>query len=382
MIDSDLYLLVGPVAPPRAIGKPRQILLTGATGFVGSHILSTLIDRIDAHVHCLVRAADAAAGLARLQSSLARFGLATDRLAARVSVETGQIDAPRLGLADKRWRALADRVDGIVHGAAKLHFLSSYVALRPHNVDATRQILQLTSESGARLLHLSTINAAMTTVDCGRTRVLESDPPPPISAIGGAYNRTKWVGERLVEMGAASGVQAAILRLGWVIGDARRGAIAEDQVQHRAAAAAVRAGVALLPAGAMDLVPVEYVAACVVALLVAPECSGIYHLVHPTPLYADAMAATVAVGWPRMRTMPVAEWVRMMRELARDDDGHPLRPLLMMRRPVTGITELVSRMPAFDSRRTQEVIAGQGIGLPATGVDQLARMLGHPTPRA
>lgn len=378
MIEDDLHLLPGAVAAPRRRVPPRHVLLTGATGFVGSHVLARLLAHGDAEVRCLVRAEDAAAGLARLRGALSGFGLPTAGLAERVVVEPGRIDAPLLGLAPARWAALAGQVDGIVHGAAMLHFLHGYAALRPHNVDATRSVLRLAAESGARLLHLSTINAALTVEEDGRDAVLENDPPPPFAALAGAYNQTKWVGERLVEMAAAAGVDAAILRLGWVIGDVRRGLVAEDQVQHRIGDASVAAGLALLPRGAMDLVPVDYVAELIVALLRDAATAGTYHLVHPVPLDAASMTDAITAAWPGIRPVPIADWVAAMRVRARADPDHPLRALLLLRRPITGIAELLSRMPAFDSRRAAAVAAAHGIAPPETGVEHLARMLGAP----
>ena len=63
MIEDDLHLLPGAVAAPRRRFPPRQVLLTGATGFVGSHVLARLLAHGDAEVRCLVRAEDAAAGV-------------------------------------------------------------------------------------------------------------------------------------------------------------------------------------------------------------------------------------------------------------------------------------------------------------------------------
>src|SRR6202158_4358623 len=50
----------------RAPHKPKRILLTGATGFVGSHLLSTLLQETDAHIACHVRAADRQSAETRL----------------------------------------------------------------------------------------------------------------------------------------------------------------------------------------------------------------------------------------------------------------------------------------------------------------------------
>lgn len=55
---------------------PSTVLLIGTTGFLGSYILRELLGGpVKAHVIVHVRAEDAAAGLARVESTTAAYGL-------------------------------------------------------------------------------------------------------------------------------------------------------------------------------------------------------------------------------------------------------------------------------------------------------------------
>ena len=70
---------------------PRRILLTGATGFLGSHLLLDLLRQGDAQVVCLVRAVDEEEGLKRLADALTRFRLPwSAEVRRRVTVLTGE----------------------------------------------------------------------------------------------------------------------------------------------------------------------------------------------------------------------------------------------------------------------------------------------------
>ena len=55
--------------------NPGEVLLTGATGFLGAHLLSELLAATGARVHCLVRARDEHAALARLRHAADRYEL-------------------------------------------------------------------------------------------------------------------------------------------------------------------------------------------------------------------------------------------------------------------------------------------------------------------
>ena len=53
------------------------MLLTGATGFLGAHLLADWLTHSDAVLHCLVRAGSAQAALDRVRANLTRYGRGT-----------------------------------------------------------------------------------------------------------------------------------------------------------------------------------------------------------------------------------------------------------------------------------------------------------------
>jgi len=120
----------------------RRILLTGATGFLGAHLLRTLIDETEATVHCLVRPS-AGDGLERVRRNLAAYRLWSDSDSARVRVVRGDLRRPRLGLDAREFRELADEIDAIVHAAADVNWVHGYESLRDANVLGTRELLRL-----------------------------------------------------------------------------------------------------------------------------------------------------------------------------------------------------------------------------------------------
>ena len=82
--------------------SPPTVFLTGATGFLGSHILHELLDGpLKARVIAHVRAKDASAGLDRLESTLEAYGLWSPNWtsASQLNVVVGDIAKPQLGLA-------------------------------------------------------------------------------------------------------------------------------------------------------------------------------------------------------------------------------------------------------------------------------------------
>src|SRR5207244_2138592 len=75
-----------------------DVLITGATGFLGARVLHGLLARDDDRsIVCLVRAASEAEGLDRIRVALTRQGLVLDH-ARRVHIVLGDVRRARFGL--------------------------------------------------------------------------------------------------------------------------------------------------------------------------------------------------------------------------------------------------------------------------------------------
>src|SRR6185437_12981595 len=118
---------------------PRTILLTGATGFLGSRLLCELLNRTAARVYCLVRGGDAAVAVARVRAAVAAHGFRLDPASLdRIVPVAGSLDRPRFGLPPGRWAELAGEVDAVYHSGAWVNLVLPYGTLRPANVLGTR----------------------------------------------------------------------------------------------------------------------------------------------------------------------------------------------------------------------------------------------------
>ncbi|MFH9426351.1 SDR family oxidoreductase [Streptomyces sp. NPDC017529] len=133
------------------------IALTGATGFLGSHLVARFLAR-GADVVALVRD-DGPSGRHRLWRALDATGapLPADR-ERRVRLRTVDLARPGLGLSTPDRRELAATVDEWWHSAALIDLAADLRSLHPVNVDGTRHLLDFLHRSGARgrVVHIST----------------------------------------------------------------------------------------------------------------------------------------------------------------------------------------------------------------------------------
>ena len=272
-------------------------LVTGGTGFLGRHLLARLVRREDADVRVLVREGS----VGRLEALAARLDGGE-----RITPLVGDIRADRLGLSKRTLDELRGTVDHVVHLAALYDMTADAADNEDLNVGGTRRVVDVATRIRAGVLHhVSSIAVAgehrgtfdETMFDEGQ------ELPSP-------YHATKFEAERLVREQAA--VPWRVYRPVIVVGDSRTGEI--DKVDGPyyflpfLTSVGQLPGVGRLPLvlpdlGDTNVVPVDYVADAMDALIHAPDLDGqAFHLGHPRmqPLLDVYNALARAAGAPRV----------------------------------------------------------------------------------
>jgi long-chain acyl-CoA synthetase len=146
--------------------QETEILLTGASGFLGKVVLALLLERIPQfnHVHVLLRLGNSSLGTDRfdkdvlasppLQAIVVHAGKGS--LMNRISVWPGDLGAPGCGLSPEISERLAGRVGLIINCAGKVDFLPPIDDSFKSNVDGVENVVALAQQLGAKLLHVST----------------------------------------------------------------------------------------------------------------------------------------------------------------------------------------------------------------------------------
>ncbi|QDV47616.1 Linear gramicidin synthase subunit D [Stieleria neptunia] len=278
----------------------RSILLTGATGFLGTWVLDALIRQSHgAKLNCLVRAGDAAQALQRINSARRTFlGIHAEPLCPDdVRPICGDLAAPQFGLSDGQWSRLADQVTDLVHLAARVHLLDDFQTLRSVNLDPLVTLARLASWRRPKAVHYASTLSVFVATDRQEACYHERDRLETSTCVYGGYGQTKWAAEKL--WWSIAGQQTpSIYRLGLLTGDTRRGV----GPQHDQLAMLTR-GISALgqyPDGIEDLcfdaTPVDQAARGLVRLILDHH-TGAFHLCGPESVSASRwFAAMQRVG--------------------------------------------------------------------------------------
>jgi long-chain acyl-CoA synthetase len=269
-----------------------MILLTGATGSLGTHVARRLLAPQRGTLLALVRAPSDAAAADRLARAWWDWPDLTDSVGQHVHAIAGDVSAPQLGLGREAFQQLAGRVTHVIHAAAEVRLDTPSAALRRTNVEGTANVLELARAAHAdhglvRLCHVSTAYVA------GRRTgtVLERDLSDAFG-FRNAYEASKYEGERTVR-DAMPGLPATVVRPGMIVGDSRTGAIKTFNTLYYPLRLYLMGALRVLPVrptARVNMVPIDVVADAVAALAFDPAAEGeTFHLTCPT-----ASQATVA----------------------------------------------------------------------------------------
>ncbi|WP_084144836.1 non-ribosomal peptide synthetase [Amycolatopsis jejuensis] len=345
------------------------VLLTGATGFLGSHLLDELL-RAGRRVACLVRAATREEGDARLRAAMRQFALDPARIG-EVEIWPGDLSSHRLGL-DGGYEARARRVQEVYHAAAHINFVVPYHTVKHTNVDGMRRLLEFCAVNRTPLRVISTLGVFPpdSTLGVADEHTVPGDP----ASLGIGYSQSKWVAERMAVRARDSGLPVTVHRVGRICGHSRTGAGRPGdffwlQLKGFAELGCYPGDLAGGPP--VDLLPVDYVAKAIVRLSEAGADNENWHLFHPRGLtWREILRTMRAEGYP-VRPVPPAEWMAALERQAgtggRESGLGPLVPL--MREGALRLGDL-----AFGNGKSRTALAAAGCPIPAAEPAWIRRM--------
>jgi thioester reductase-like protein/non-ribosomal peptide synthase protein (TIGR01720 family) len=343
---------------------PRNILLTGATGFVGAFLLDELLRYTEATIFCLVRANDEQAALARIKTTLAGYKIQNPTLENRIIPLCGDLGKPLFGLSTVQFEYLSQVVDLIYHNAAFTHLVLPYQAVKPANVSGVSSILQLACTYKIKpVQYISTLSV----FDDGSKPLsaegfAENSLPSLSSRLKMGYSQSKLVAEHLLQQASARDLPVTIYRLGTITSHSSSGAWNRRDFHCSFLKVCIELGLFPDNKTLLALTPVDFISRSIVKLANLPVAIGqTYHVFNPQLTQTQAMLSWLAeFGYP-LKTVPVAQWFAAFCEVVESHPAHPLYPLVD---EIKGFIHTENTLMPYQHKQTAIALEFVGVDYP------------------
>ncbi|TIA44713.1 acetyl-CoA synthetase-like protein [Aureobasidium pullulans] len=331
--------------------KGDVIVLTGATGALGAHLLN-LYRKLDSvkKVYCLVRGAEHHASVERVNKALEQRGLGGLKNGhEKVEVLQASLGDDHLGLSSGDYERIAQEVSIVMHVAWSVNFrmrlrsfakdnIANHLLTGVHNVGVTN-LINLALRSGrsepARFAYCSSVASVMSYSKGVSIPERIIDDPEAASTLG--YSRSKWVAEQICsranEHTQLQG-RIAIFRVGQLSGDTQSG-IWNISEAWPMMLSSVKLSGALpnLDKETLDWLPVDLAAVALMQGIASVDGSGDgAHVLHVLNEHRRPTWPTMLQWLKKRRAFDIVDppkWVARLEDMQeRDGVDHPAYKLL------------------------------------------------------
>lgn len=319
------------------------VILTGATGALGAHILNVLREsNAVSTIYCLVRGVDDTAARERVNEALTQRGFADlstrDKRNSTVSIIHAQLGESRLGISDDLYERLAAEADLILHVAWAVNFRLKLKSFVKDNIAGIKNLIELSRAvqrvHPPRFAYCSSTAAIADgkTDEAGYLQETICTDPASASPLG--YSRSKWVAEQVclaAQQQTSLRGNISVIRVGQLSGDSKTG-IWNTQEAWPMMLSTVKLIGCLPDLGdeSLDWLPVDVAAKAFVEAVSNTventENLPVYHVLNP---YRDPTWRDMLIWLQKRKSFEVVdprEWVRRLEH--ENNTQHPALKLL------------------------------------------------------
>ncbi|KAF2195783.1 acetyl-CoA synthetase-like protein [Zopfia rhizophila CBS 207.26] len=323
------------------------VILTGATGSLGAHVLSQLVTIPTVkEIYCLVRATSPTSAEQRVRATLRSRKLGIrDSHFSKITCLPADLSRSTLGLSGIVLEDLKNSLTTVIHSAWAVNFNLGVRSFESYHIRGTHNLLKfclnVQTEKPARMFFCSSISTA------AGTPLPATIPEAHIDNLSHAQNmgyaRSKLVTEHIIRAAAQkTGMEARVLRVGQIMGDTAHGIWNTTEAIPLMIRSANSIGV--LPALDENLswIPVDVCARAVLELTklipgsddsdpasqhTDPEM--VYHVINTNTFHwtRDLLPALKASS-PSFEVLPQREWIKRLKEGDQDPEKNPTIKLL------------------------------------------------------
>ncbi|MCW9133456.1 amino acid adenylation domain-containing protein [Bacillus paramycoides] len=357
--------------------KDKQIsnvFLTGATGYLGSHILYELLRDTSATIYCLVRPTKDVQQ--RIIDTLASyFNDICEEWLQRIQAVPGDLGEEYLGMSEEEFMLIRSKIDTVIHCGADVRHFGDVKQFENVNVQGTSRMLAL-AENGATFHFISTIGIPIElAMEQWDTYVEIGDFNYDVE-LENVYSNSKLQAENLVREAIKCGVSGNIYRAGNLACHSETGSFQqniEGNAFYRLIKTMLLIGKAPSVKWKVDFTPIDFASKSIVSYLQDPQIVGeTLHICHPHQVEFEHFIQLIEECGYDLEMVPLSQYVDTGLELAKGNEV---------------IAELIASQVAGDGAQQSEIVMGtrrtnkwineKKLSVPAIDKQFIQKLLSH-----
>ncbi len=316
----------------------KSILLCGATGYLGSYLLSEILNERNETVYMIIRADDDQKAFLRLESIYnGYFGLgALAKYADRLKIYAGDLSMKNFGLSLKDYEYLCSVIDCVFNSAANVKHFGHYEEFKRANIDTVENIVKFCfNQKQKDFNHVSTMSVAAGNIDNVKTSIFTEDDSDIGQRSGNYYLETKLAGEKIALNAREAGLCVNIFRAGNLTFSSSGGAYQqsiEDNAFYKILKSFVLLGA--VP-DSLDEAEFSFVDCAARAMLLLFDkkslANGIFHISNDKPQKLSRLLSEINTGLD-IKVIEFREFIELMECFKSDESFKPLIDDLFLHR--------------------------------------------------
>ncbi len=353
-----------------------DVILTGATGFLGIHILYELLKNYNGNVYCMLRGKGDTSARERLQNMFYYYFEENilEVYGKRVHIVDGDI------IRKESFDALSEfKADTFINCAANVKHFSKGTDIEDVNYHGVQNILEFCKNTGIRLVHVSTMSVGgMFIGEPGEVTHLKENQLYFGQTLNSKYTNAKFLAEREILENASKGMNVKIMRVGTLAPRERDG---EYQINFTTNSFMGRLKSTFLigsyPYESMDapfeLSPIDYTAKAILLLAQTPRECTVFHPYNNHSLLMNDLYLEMGMTGLNARPVENDEYEKALDEAKKDSEkAKVLSSFIAYENMGHGKkTYSVGKSNAF----TMQILYRLGFRWPVTSLDYMKRFL-------
>jgi len=294
----------------------NSIFLTGASGFVGIHLVESLLKNTDYTIYCLVHSSNIKLAWEKLESAVSFYKLSKLNCK-RIKIIIGDLGQKNFGLKQLQYNDLANVVDVIIHAGAVVNFKMSYLDLKSVNIDGTKEIIKFSSVFKSKPIHYISSLAVLGINHTKKVKNIYNENNSIKLKPNSAYAQTKFIAEKYIQFGIKSGMLGNIYRLGEIAPASDTGVPNQRALHHIFIEGCKTIKAYPQSSYKVDYLPVDFAANFIVKTIALENKKFIgktFHLCHPTGVSFDKIFQLLTQRGLQAKSLDGLNFLRHLRQ--------------------------------------------------------------------